>query len=187
VPGQSPLRLNLRATSPARCAPTLIPAKGRNAVRPAGQRDPAQPLRRETLKRSPTGRATTSRSDAHRPETLKRSPTRTRLSRLRQNATAAGARRRSRGRRGRWRPTFLRFAGREGPDRDLVERRHRSTFRRFTARGLTGFGLAGGAFESSRATAAKPRFHSGSGVLTPFGYEGWKKTGLMEADDGVVA
>jgi hypothetical protein len=45
--------------SPARTGqrhrtPTLIPAKRRNVVRPAGQRDPAQRLRRETSKRRPT-------------------------------------------------------------------------------------------------------------------------------------
>jgi hypothetical protein len=56
----SPQRSSSRdVSSPARTgqrrrAPTLIPAKRRNVVRPAGQRDPAQPLRRETSKRSPT-------------------------------------------------------------------------------------------------------------------------------------
>jgi hypothetical protein len=48
-----------------------------------GQRHRAPTLiARETLKRCPTGRATTSRCDAHRPETLKRSPTPARLSRF---------------------------------------------------------------------------------------------------------
>jgi hypothetical protein len=48
-------------------------------------------------------------------------------------------------------------------------------------------GANGAESRRKRKTAAKPRFRPGSGVLTPFGYEGWKKAGLMEADDGVVA
>jgi NAD(P)H-binding len=57
---------------------------------PPRRRLAPQRRRRETLKGCPTGRATTSRSEAHRPETLKRSPTWAQLTRFRQSATAAG-------------------------------------------------------------------------------------------------
>jgi hypothetical protein len=75
------------------------------------------------------------------------------LSLFRQNATAAGARRRFRGRRGRWRPAFLRFAGREGPT--AISLSAGIDLRRFTARGLTGFGLAGGGARIEPAKCAR--------------------------------